>query len=724
MRHFPTRPWTVVALILTALAAMPGLAHARVVRFVIEQREPFVGGATWGDAGVYERLTGTAFMEVDPRDPLNRIIVDLDLAPKNARGFVEFSTQFFILRPVDATRGNRKIYFTVNNRGNDALYTARTVSDVGANDLYLRLGYTIVDAGWQGDLAPTATRLSPTLPTARQADGAAIVGPMRVEYSDRNMPLSGTFTLPLEGNAAFRSYEAATTDTTQATLTERDTPGGPGRRVPADRWAFGRCPTGKGSLTPSTFEICLFDGFRADRIYELVYPAKNPIVMGLGFAAIRDVASFLRYEQRDGAGGENPLTVSAAVTSATDSRATSAQGPETPGRVSMGGPNEVMRRAYATGASQTGAFLRDFIYLGFNEDEDHRKVFDGVLPTIAGTDRVFINVRFADPNVFGGQDDRRGFLQSAYPPTTYGVTTDPISGIRDGILKRPATDPLIFHTDSATEFYQLWASLNVADGMGRPVGVPDTVRLYYNTSTGHGMTLTGLRTGAPGARPLCAYPTPGGNTADTARALLVAMDAWADGGVEPPKSNYPRIEDGTLVPLDTARAAFPRMAGVSAAGVLNELRLLDFGPGFSSTGGVLSKLPPTLGRAYRMFVPKPDADGHDVAGVRPLQIRVPIGTNTGWNVRAREHREPNLCGLTGAFFPFAETRAERLAQGDPRPSLEERYRNHEGFVSAVASAVDALVRERMLLSEDADALLAAARASDILRKSRTSAAGR
>jgi hypothetical protein len=713
-----------VALILTALALMPGLAHARVVRLVVEQREAFAGGASWGEAGVYERLTGTAYMEVDPRDPLNRIIVDLDLAPKNARGLVEFSTQFFILRPVDPSRGNRKIYFTVNNRGNDALYTAHTVSDVGANDLYLRLGYTIVDAGWQGDLAPSATRLSPSLPTARQPDGAAIVGPMRVEYSDRNMPLSGAFTLPLEGSAAFRSYEAASTDTARATLTARDTPVGLARRVPADRWAFGRCPTGKASMTPSTFDICLFDGFRADRLYELVYPATHPIVMGLGFAAIRDVGSFLRYERRDRTDSENPLAASAPLANATDSRPTSAQIPETPARGVASEPNAVMRRAYATGASQTGAFLRDFIYLGFNEDEEHRKVFDGVLPTIAGTDRVFINVRFADPNVFGGQDDRRGFLQSAYPPTTYGVTTDPISGLRDGILKRPATDPLIFHTDSATEFYQLWASLNVADGMGNPVMVPENVRLYYNTSTGHGMTLTGLRTGAPGTRPLCAYPTPGGNTADTARALLVAMDAWADAGEEPPKSNYPRLEDGTLVPLDAARSAFPRIPGISAAGVVNELRLLDFGPGFSSTGGVLSKLPPTLGRAYKMFVPKPDADGHDVAGVRPLQIRVPVGTNTGWNVRAREHREPNLCGLTGAFFPFAETRAARLARGDPRPSLEERYKNHEGFVSAVASAVEALVHERMLLSEDAAALLDAARASDILTKSRTSASGR
>lgn len=686
------------------MAVVPLAAEARVVRFVVEHREPFANGAVWGEAGPYERLTGTAFLEVDPRDPLNSLIVDLDRAPTNARGMVEFSTQFFILRPVNPAQSNRKIYFMVNNRGNDALYTARTAADVGANDLYLRQGYTIVDAGWQGDLVPAATKLAPSLPVARNADGSSIVGPMRVEYSDRNIPLSGTFTLPLEGNAAFRSYEAANLDTTRATLTTREAVGGAKRPVPSDRWAFGHCPTGRASLRPSSTDICYFDGFRADRLYELVYTAKNPLVMGLGYAAVRDVGSFLRFEDRDSTGTPNPLAQ--------------------PGGGSPSPTTAVMRRMYATGASQTGAFLRDFIYLGFNEDERHRKVFDAVMPTIAGTDRVFINVRFADPNVFGGQDDRHGFLQSAYPPLTYAVTTDPISGIRDGILKRPDTDPLIVHIDSATEFYQLWASLNVVDGAGKPVPVPDTVRLYLNSSTGHGMTLTGLRTGPAGTRPLCAHPTPGGSTADTTRALFIAMDAWADRGIEPPKSNYPRLEDGTLVTVDAARAAFPRIPGVTAPSVVNELHLLDFGESFGSRGGILTKQPPVLGRAYRMFVPKPDADGHDVAGARPLQVRVPLGTNTGWNVRASEHRAPNLCGLTGAYFSLAETRAERVSQGDSRPSLQERYKDHQGFVDAVTRATAALVLERLLLPEDATALVAAAQASAVLTKPAPSSAGR
>ncbi len=672
-------------------AAVPGPSEGRVVRFVVEQRELFAGGVEWGASRAYERLRGTAHMEVDPRDPLNALIVDLDKAPRNSRGMVEFSTPFFILKPVDMARGNHKIFYGVNNRGNNpgGLIAAQTAAQVGSSDVYLRMGYTIVDAGWEGDVVPTATRLAANLPIATQPDGSPIVGRMRVEYSDRNIPLAGTFTLTLKGNPAFRSYETADTNTGHSTLTVRDAVRGPKVPIPPDRWAFGRCPTGPASLVPSAFDVCHFDGFRNDKLYELIYPAKNPIVMGLGHATTRDVGSFLRYETHDAAGNPNPL------------------GPS-PGRTGI-------RRAYATGASQTGGYLRDFIYLGFNEDESHRKVFDGILPTIAGTDRVFINVRFADPDVFSDQDFHHDFLQSSYPPFTYAVTTDPISGIRDGIMKRPATDPLVFQIDSSSEFWQLRGSLNVADGFGRPVPIPRNVRLYLNSSTAHGNRLTGLRTPPSGTSPLCLHPTPGGAIAETARALLVAMDEWADQGIEPPKTNYPRIKDQTLVSLDEARDAFPEIPGVDFPTVVNEYELLDFGAEFGSLGGVLTLQPPLLGPSYTILVPKTDEDGHDIAGIQPLQIRVPLGTTTGWNVRRPDRRGPDLCGLTGSFFPFAETKAERRASGDPRKSLEERYKDHDGFVKAVKKAAKKLVHERFLLEEDAEAFVSAAEASDVLR---------
>jgi len=684
MQHKFGRGTIAVSIGLLFAISLPQISEARLVRLSVETREAFVGGISWGNTGPYERLLGTAHMEVNPRDALNRSIVDLDNAPRNQRGLVEFSTRFFILKPVNMGLGNHKIYYTVNNRGNDGLVSAQTVAQVGANELYLRLGYTIVDAGWEGDVVQTAINLAAHLPVATQPDGSPIVGLMRVEYSDRNLPQSGTFTLNLEGNSNFHSYEAADTDTAHATFTVRDDVNAAKMPISPDRWAFARCPSGPGVQEPSSFDICYFDGFRADKIYELIYRAKNPIVMGLGFATTRDFASFLRYQREDDFGNPNPL-------------------------------GEGIRRVYSTGASQTGGYLRDFIYLGFNEDESHRRAFEGIMPTIAGTDRVFINVRFADPNIWSDQDDRHDFLQSSYPPFSYAIATDPITGIRDGVMKRPATDPLVFQTDSGTEPWQLRGSLNVQDGQGNPVPVPSNVRLYLNSSTSHGMQLAGFNTPPPGTNVLCENHTPSAAITETARALLVAMDQWADQGIEPPRSNYPRLEDRNLVTVDEARAAFPRIPGVPFPMGQNPLELLDFGPLFGRLGGVLTLQPPVLGPTYRQYVPKPDEDGLDIAGVRPMQIRVPIGTNAGWNVRAAGHRPGNLCGLTGSHIPFFETRAERRAAGDPRQSLEERYHTHRGFVRAVERAARDLVRERFLLQEDADRLIQAARDSNILQ---------
>ncbi len=670
-------------------------AAARVTVFAVEHRRAFAGGASWGKVGPYERLTGTAFLEVDPRDPLNAGIVDIDKAPRNARGMVEFSTQFFVLKPVDMAHSNRKIFYAINNRGNNLgidfahqLLRAQTVADVGDNDILLQAGYTIVDAGWEGDLVPvfaadgTPTRLVASLPTALQPDGSAITGTMRVEYSDRTIPLSGTFTLNLEGSAGFRSYQPVDTNTARAILTVRDDVNAPKQPIPSNRWAYGRCPTGQASLVPTTTDICYFDGFTNDKLYELIYVARNPTVMALGFATTRDLGSFLRYEARDEEGNANPL-------------------------------GEGIRRSYATGASQTGGYLRDFMYMGFNEDESHRKVFDGIIPTIAGTDRSFLNVRFADPNVWSNQDDRHDLLQNSYGVFTYAVHTDPISGVREGIMKRPATDPLVFQIDSETEIWQLRGGLNVADGAGQPVDVPDNVRLYFVSSTSHGFNAGGLRLRAPGSNPLCVNGTPA-QTTESMRAAVIAMDLWADAGIEPPRSNYPRLENGTLVKLSEAGRRFPDVPAFDFPRVQNELPLWNFGPVFWAGGGIITLQPPLFSNQYQQFVPRSDREGLNVAGIRPLQIRVPLGTTTGWNLRGPGHRPGNLCGLTGSYVPFATTKAERLATGDPRRSVQERYCTHNGFVKAVSKAAASLVRERFLLPADAARFVASAQASDVL----------
>ena len=679
----------VVAVILQA--ATPSLAEARVVRFVVEQTRTFAEGKRFGDVGPYVRLDGTVVMEVDPSDPLNAVIVNLDKAPRNARGMVEFTAPFFILKPVDMARGNQKIFYGVNNRGNKNFLARMSLLPVGPNTnnpltavdvnddgLLMRLGYTYVDAGWQGDVASGDDRLTPKFPVATQADGRPIVAKMRIEYGD----LEG-FTRPLEGSANFRAYEPADRDTANSTLTVRTTAGGARTPIASNRWAFGTCAKGQASLVPTMADICLFDGFKVDRLYELVYSAKNPLVMGLGYAVTRDVASFLRYQTKDAAGNPNPLARSA---------------------------NDVgIRRAYESGVSSTGMYSRDFFYLGFNEDEAHRKVFDAALLVIPGTHRLFANVEFADPNTYSRQDIWHESLSYSYPPLTYAVSTDPISGIRDGILKRPATDPLLFQVDSANEFWQMNASLNVVDGAGQPVPIPANVRLYFGSSFQHGGG-TGLLN-PPGELGMCQSLTQGRSWSATLRALLVALDAWADKGIEPPKSNYPTLADGTLVTLDAARAAFPAIPHVNFPTVINELALPNFGPGFGSTGGRLTQLPPVLGSSrYQLFVPKPDSDGLDIGGIRPMEVAAPTATIAGWNVRAAGHREGDLCGLSGSFIPFAKTQAERQASGDPRLSLEERYKDNAGFVKAVEEAARKLVRERFLLQEDADRYIQAARA--------------
>ena len=277
-----------------------------------------------------------------------------------------------------------------------------------------------------------------------------------------------------------------------------------------------------------------------------------------------------------------------------------------------------IRRAYGSGISSTGMYMRDFLYLGFNEDEAHRKVFDAVQITIPGTHRLFANVEFADPNTYSRQDMWHDSLSYSYPPLTFAVTTDPISGIRDGILKRPATDPLVFQVDSANEFWQMNASLNVHDGQGRPVPTPDNVRLYFASSFHH-VGVAGLLN-PPGPPGMCEIATQGNGWAPTLRALLVALDEWADRGIAPPPSNYPRVEDGTLVGLADLRGAFPAMPGVRFPTALNELALPDFGSGFTPTGGRVSKLPPSLGARYQVLVPKPDRDGLDLGGIRSIEV--------------------------------------------------------------------------------------------------------
>ena len=685
-------------------------AFARVTKFVIEERVPFASGTEWGQAGSYERLKGTVFMEVDPADPLNSVIVNLDRAPRNARGLVEFNAPFFMLKPVDMKKSNQKIWYGINNRSNCIELMFRTfpfravncnaikAEDIGSDHPILQQGFVFVDAGWHADALPdpTGARLVPKFPIAKQADGSAIVGTVRIEH----IPVdAASFTRPLvfeNGGSslvpsrAWQAYEPATTNTSDAKLTVRDRTDGPRTQIAADRWAFGKCPSGQQSYVASSADLCMFDGFQPLKIYELTYSAKNPVVMGLAYAVTRDVASFLRYQTKDDAGVANPL-----AQSATD----------------VG-----IRKAYSSGTSSTGMYQREFLYLGFNEDEKHRRVFDAATIYSAGANRLFANVQFAHPTFYSRQDANKDYVSNAIFPFSFAVTNDPITGARDGILKKPATDPLVIQVDEELVFWQWKASLNVHDGLGRPVATPPNVRLYFQTGFGH---ISGAGFLAPAASlDMCQTPANGvahgqASAGLTSRALVRVIDDWADRGIAPPPSNYPGVEKGTLVSLEQYRQQFPNIPGVEKPSVLNNLQELDFGSAFNARGGIQTLLPPALGKDYMVLVPRPAKDGIAIAGIQTMMTRVPLGTNTGWNIRSGA-RSPDLCGLNGGFIPFEPDAASQKKKGDPRPSLVARYHDGKGFVKAVEKASSDLVKERFMLKEDAAKFMKAAATAQVL----------
>lgn len=693
---------TASILALASATVITSHAEARVTRLEVTQTRQVADGATWGDTGAYERLDGVAHFEVDPKDPHNAIITDIALAPVNARGMVEFSSPFYILKPVDLAKGNHKLFYGINNRGGQvelgsrfapgmtrAVYVDPLTRDSLGDGLLLRMGYTYVDAGWQGDGSADGKTLMgspglfPSFPVAT-SKGKPITGRNRLELQ----PGQDGYSMPLVP-FTFHAWPAASTKSSKASLTVRDRQDAPRRAIPSKNWAFGTCPDGRASLATSATDICLFDGFKAGKIYELSYIARDPRVMGLGYAVTRDMASFLRYETRDDAGNPNPL------------------------RAKAGDPAIV--RAYAAGASSTGMYSREFLYLGFNADEHDRRVFDGYTINTAGTQRLFANVRFANPHFYASQPQHSDFLSNAQPPFTFGVTTDPVTGITDGILKRPATDPLVMQIDSGPEFWNWKASLNVADGKGNPVSPPPGVRLYFLNGAAHGGNGSGLFT-PPFPMPDCQLPmqstAPSGDA--TIRALVVAMDEWADKGIAPPPTRYPSLEAGTLVSLEEYQAQFPRIPAVSPPRVHAPLFVYDFGPGFGPKGGVLNGTRPRRGAAYRILQARPDRDGNDTGGVGQMEVRVPLGTNVGWNLRTGS-RAPDLCLLAGGYIPFARTKADREAAGDPRLSLEERYGTHAGFVAAVRHGAQELVAARLMLREDLDRYVTKAEASDVLK---------
>jgi hypothetical protein len=629
-------------------------AEARVTRIEITQREPFAAGQAFGDVGAYEKIIGRFYGELDPAHPLNADIVDIAHAPRNAGNRVQYSADFYILKPVDISKGNNALLYDVNNRGNKrALIQFNsaprandpTTSVDAGNGFLMRHGFTVVWSGWIPGLPAANNNLRIDVPAA-----AGLEQTVWDEFLFNNKTTV----------QARLTFKAAGTD--GARLLVRDRNGDEPTIMPAGQWEFVDAQSIR--LLPAGTP------FRIGAIYQLLYKAANPPVAGIGFAATRDLISFLRYREADDAGTANPLAIA-------------------------GRP----LRALAHGTSQSGRYLRDLVYRGFNEDESNRVVFDGINAHVA-TGRLFLNHRFAQPNRMTHVAHGFMFFPEISFPFAYETQTDPFSGNSDGILSRCSSRgncPKVIHTVTSTEYWQSGQSLVTTDPEGRRDGTPpDSVRIYHLAGTQHVADTVTMPKG------VCALPP---NTVDyrpVLRAVLVALDRWVKDGTPPPPSRHPRIADGSLVQVAEPAAGIPGL--VSAKGP-NPRTRIDYGPDYAN--GIVTKvLPEILPDRYGVLVPRVDADGNETGGIRLPEIVVPTATNMGWAVRAADAGgQGELCYLDGSALPFAKTKAEREARGDPRPSLEERYRDRADYVAKLQQAALALQRDGYLLQEDVQRLL-------------------
>jgi Alpha/beta hydrolase domain len=661
-----------------AVLWVPGLVEARITRIQITTVEsPTFGGASFGDVGQYEKLIGRAFGEVDPNDRSNREITDLQLAPRNARGMVEYDTGIIILRPVDPAKANHRLFYELTNRGvilslrviNDSPNASTTnpaPADAG-NGFLMREGYNILFSGWDLTSAPGGTFFS-NYPIAANPDGTPIVGPAVEEIVIDALPPA---LQPLTANL---TYPSSTLDTTQATLTVRTHYTDAQTAIPATGWRFNNA--GQIQLLP------VGTRFEAGRLYELLYPATNPKVAGLAFAAVRDLTSYLHHGVADDAGTANPLA----------------------GQVD---------KTIGHGISQPARFLRKFLHLGFNRDEEGQPVFDGILNWIGGGSGGFFNYRFAVPNRTHRQHIGRWTPERLFPFANQ-ILFDPVTHQVDGVLLRCALTfscPKIFETNSGNEYWVKGGSLLHTDTRGHDLFFePPNVRYYHFASRPHS-SATG-----PG---ICRQERNPLNGSAGLRALLVALDEWISHEKHPPHSELPRRFNGTLVPsLPQSRVGFPSIPGVLYTGLMSTGDLFDFGReaddgilDFRSDGSMI--VSPVVSSPYPVFVPKTDEDGNEIAGVRFPDVEVPTATYTGYGFRAAAFAGDDLCDAFGQAIPFKRTKAERLAAGDPRLSLEERYKSHDDYVKEVTKAAQKLEKHRFLLQEDVDRFVQGAEAAAV-----------
>jgi hypothetical protein len=666
-----------IALAFAAAASLtiPSAAEARVVRVVMDTRETIAGGASFGNTGAYERITGRVFFAFDPSNPHDRQIVDLSRAPRNEHGEVEAWSEFVMLRPVDPSRASGVTLLDVVNRGGMTV----GVFHLGANResspdsaayygdaLLLRRGLTVVMLGWQWDILPSAPGLHFHAPVAGDSTHP-ITGLVR---SDITVD-APTHTIPLGhvvgGNLAW-AYPVSDSMDPKNRLTVRDGPITLRRVIPRNEWRFAR-EDSSGTVSSDPRNVYMRAGFEAGKIYEVVYRAENPVVVGTGLAAVRDMMSYLKYD-----------TASIAPT----------------------------KFGVAYGVSQTGRFLRHFLYQDFNVDERGRKAFDGIFAHTAGAGRGSFNHRFAQPS-----RDAQPYTTFFYPTDVFPFTSveesDPVTGARDGLRVHSGraagtvSPPKVFYVDGGYEYWGRAASLTHTSVDGkRDVAFLPSERRYVVSSAQHSSPAKFPPAEDARFENATAFRGDPLDQRLALRALLVALVDWVKDGREPPPSMYPTNSSGSLVPVDSARR--PQIPGVPLAKIPAQPYRYDFGPRWKE--GIIDFEPPRIGAPYALRVSQVDSIGNDVGGIRSVEVRVPLATYFPWQLRTGAASD-RMVSFRGTFVPLPRTEAERASTHDPRPSIERLYGgSRAAFLKRVDAAAAELVAERFLLAED----VAAARA--------------
>jgi Alpha/beta hydrolase domain len=651
-----------IAGLLVFLLGAP-VAEASVTRLQIDRREVVLNGQPFGAAGPYEKLAGKVHFALDPALPQNRGIVDLTLAPKNAQGLVEFWADFYLLKPVDPGRGNGRLFYEAGNRGTKRILQVfqdgsnsndPTTAQEFGNGALMRQGFTLLWMGWQWDVPGGRMRME--IPIATN-NGQPITGWVRGNF----IP-GANLSSALIADRGHQPYPVVNPDSAEHRLLVRTLPTDPPREISRATWRF----TGSDTVTVDR-------GFEAGLIYDVVYRARDPRVIGVGLSGTRDLVSFFKH-------------------------ATAAQGNPMPG----------ITHAIGWGVSQTGRFLRHFVYEGFNEDEQGARVFDGLIDQVGGAGRGSFNHRFGQQS-----RDQLQHFNILYPVDMFPFTDveqlDPETGITDGLLARATrtnTVPKFFHVLTDSEYFNRAGSLVHTDVNGtRDVPPPATSRIYFIASAPH----------IVGAFP----PAPYGDAdfigrADmntlvytpVIRALFRAMDRWVADDVEAPPSRYPMLADGTLTAVD--KSGWPAIPGFKRPQTPMTTYRLDFGPEWSK--GIVTKEPPGIGKAFVGRVPAVDEAGNDRAGIRLPEIAVPLATHTGWNYRKPSIGAPDrLASEIGSYLPLPLTEADRKKSGDARRSIAERYASLEDYIGRISLAAVDLVRNQFLLPEDVPAIIERAR---------------